>query len=135
MKLHTYLNFGGNCEQAMNFYQENLGGKILFKMTYGQQPDPSKVPAGMENKILYSNMSIGETQLMASDAPPNFQPMRSAYLCLTLDSTEEAERIYKLLSEGGEVFMPIAETFFAIRFAMLRDKFGTLWMLLHQKPM
>ena len=60
--------------------------------------------------------------------------MRSAYLSLTLESTEEAERVYALLAEGGQIFMPMEETFFATRFAMLRDRFGTSWMLLHRKP-
>jgi PhnB protein len=61
--------------------------------------------------------------------------MRSAYLSLLVDSNAEAERIYALLSEGGEIFMPMEETFFAQRFAMLRDRFGTSWMLLHERPM
>ena len=61
--------------------------------------------------------------------------MRSAYLTLMVDSIDEAERIYAALSEGGEIFMPMAETFFAFRFSMLRDKFGTSWMIIHQRPM
>jgi PhnB protein len=80
-------------------------------------------------------MVIGGTNLMGSDVPPDrFAPMRSAYLSLTVDSTEEAERIHALLSDGGEIFMPMQETFFAFRFSMLRDKFGTSWMISHQKP-
>jgi PhnB protein len=67
--------------------------------------------------------------------PERFQSMRSVCLSLSVDSTEEANRIYRLLSGGGEVFMPMEETFFAFRFAMLRDRFGTSWMILHQKPM
>jgi PhnB protein len=79
-------------------------------------------------------MTIGETELMGADIPPDrFQPMRSAYLSLLVDSTEEAERIYALLSDGGQVFMPMEETFFAHRFAMLRDRFGTSWMILHER--
>lgn len=136
MKLNAYLNYGGNCEQAFRFYEQHLGGKIIAMMTYGQQPDASKVSPEQRNSILYANMTIGGTELMASDAPPDrFQPMRSVYLSLTVESTEEAERIYKLLSDGGEIFMPIEETFFAFRFAMLRDKFGTSWMILHPRPM
>jgi PhnB protein len=136
MKLHTYLNFGGNCEEAFRFYEKHLGGKILMMMRYADQPDPQNAPPGTEKYILYLNMAIGETQLMGSDVPPDrFQPMRSVYLSLDVDSSEEAERIFKLLSEGGEVFMPMAETFFAHRFGMLRDRFGTSWMILHQKPM
>jgi PhnB protein len=136
MKLHTYLNFGGNCEEAFRFYEKNLGGKIEMMMRYADQPDPKNVPPGTEKYVLYLNMTIGETQLMGSDVPPErFQPMRSVYLSLAVDSSEEAERIFKLLSEGGEVFMPMEETFFAYRFGMLRDRFGTSWMILHQKPM
>ena len=136
MKLHTYLNFGGNCEEAFRFYEKNLGGKIEMMMRYADQPDPKNVPPGTEKYVLYLNMTIGETQLMGSDVPPErFQPMRSVYLSLAVDSSAEAERIFKLLSDGGEVFMPMEEMFFAYRFGMLRDKFGTSWMILHQKPM
>ena len=73
---------------------------------------------------------------MASDvAPERFQPMRSVYLSLSVDSSQEAERVHALLAEGGEIFMPMEETFFAFRFSMLRDRFGTSWMIIHQKPM
>jgi PhnB protein len=81
-------------------------------------------------------MAIGETELMGSDvSPERFQPMRSAYLCLSLDSIDEAERIHALLADGGDIFMPMRETFFAHRFSMLRDKFGTSWMVINQRPM
>lgn len=136
MKLHTYLNYGGNCEEAFRFYEKNLGGKITMMMRYADQPEPQNAPPGTEKFILYANMEIGETQLMGSDVPPErFQPMRSVYLSLAVDSSEEAERIFKLLAEGGEIFMPIGESFFAHRFGMLRDRFGTSWMIIHQKPM
>ncbi len=135
MKLHAYLNYGGNCEEAFRFYEKNLGGKISMMMKHGDQPGPSQAPAEWKNAVLYARMSLGETEIMANDVPPErFQPMRSAYLSLTLDSSEEAERIYGLLKEGGDVFMKMEETFFAHRFAMLRDRFGTSWMLLHPKP-
>jgi PhnB protein len=79
-------------------------------------------------------MSLGGTELLGADIPADrFQPIRSAYLSLTVDSVDEAERLYALLSEGGQIFMPMEETFFAHRFAMLRDSFGTSWMLLNPK--
>jgi PhnB protein len=135
MKLYTYLNYGGNCEQAFRFYEKHLGGKITMMMTHGQMPNPAEVPANWKNAILHARMHIGETELMGADIPPDrFQPMRSAYLSLIFGSTEEAERVYALLCDGGEIFMPIQETFFAFRFAMLRDQFGTSWMLLHERP-
>jgi PhnB protein len=136
MKLHTYLNYGGNCAEAFRFYEQHLGGKIVMMMTWAEMPEPKNVPPGMEKAILHARLDIGETILMGSDVPPErFQPMRSAYLSLSVDSIAEAERIYALLSDGGEIFMPMAETFFAFRFAMLRDKFGTSWMIIHERPM
>ncbi|WP_058188947.1 VOC family protein [Terracidiphilus gabretensis] len=136
MKLQPYLNYGGNCAEAFRFYEEHLGGKINFMMTFAQMPEPKQIPPGMENGVLHVSMILGETVVMASDVQPErFQPMRSAYLSLSVDSDQEAERIYKLFEEGGEIFTPIQETFFATRFAMLRDKFGTSWMVVHNRPM
>jgi len=136
MKLHTYLNYGGNCAEAFRFYEKHLGGKIIMMMTHGEQPGPSEVSPDLKKAILHASMTIGETQLFASDVPPErFQAMRSVYLSLAFDSSGEAERIYALLSDGGEIFMPMEETFFAFRFGMLRDRFGTSWMILHARPM
>jgi len=135
MKLHTYVNYGGNCEHAFRFYEQHLGGKITTMMTHSQQPDASNVPPDWQKAILYACMTIGETQLMGNDVPPDrFQPMRSVYLSLSVDSIEEAERLFALLSDGGQIFMPMQETFFAFRFAMLRDRFGTSWMILNNRP-
>jgi PhnB protein len=135
MKLYTYLKYGGNCEQAFRFYEQHLGGKITMMMTHGQQPNPNDVSPDWKNAILHARMNIGETVLIGADVPPErFQPMRSVYLSLIVSSIDEAERIYTLLSDGGQIFMPMQETFFAFRFGMLRDKFGTSWMILHERP-
>jgi PhnB protein len=133
MKLYTYLNYGGNCRQAFEFYAEHLGAKIIFLTTHGEL-ESSDVPPEWKNAVLHARIEIGETVLLGADIPPDrFQPMRSAYLTLMVDSSEEAERLYALLTEGGQIFMPIEETFYAHRFAMLRDRFGTSWMLLHER--
>src|ERR1700752_1916186 len=95
VKLYTYLNYGGNCQQAFRFYEQHLGGKITMMMTHGEQPNPTDVPPGWKNAILHARMNIGETELLGADVPPErFQPMRSAYLSLLVSSTVEAERIY-----------------------------------------
>jgi PhnB protein len=130
MKLDIYLNYPGNCEAAFQFYAQELGGKITM-MTHQQQPATSNVPDNWKNSILHARIEFGNTVLMGADIP-NAEPMRSAYLTLRLNSAKEAERVYALLSEGGEIFMKMEQTFFASRFAMLRDKFGTSWMLLHE---
>jgi PhnB protein len=134
MKLHTYLNYGGNCAQAFRFCEKHLGGKISMMMTHGEQPNAKDVPPYQKDAILYARMSIGETDLLGSDVPSErFQPMRSVYLSLSVNTTREAEHIFALLSNGGETFMPMQETFFAHRFAMLRDKFGTSWMIINER--
>ena len=135
MRLNTFLNFGGNCEQAFRFYERHLGGAITMLMRRSEQPDQPVTWPGWEQSIQYAIMKLGETELMGSDvAPDRFEPMRSAYLSLTVSSAGEAERIYTLLSDGGQVFMAMAETFFAVRFGMLRDRFGTSWMILALRP-
>ena len=132
MRLDMYLNYPGNCEDAFRFYEKELRGKITTMMRHGDVPE-SKVPADWKAAILHARLEIGNAVLMGADIP-SAQPMRSAYVTLTVDSADETERIYRVLSEGGEIFMKMEQTFFAKRFAMLRDKFGTSWMLLHDVP-
>lgn len=134
MKMYTFLNYGGNCEEAFRFYEKHLGGKITMMLRHRDAPE-NTVPEDWKNAIMHARITLGETELLGSDVPRDrFQPMRSAYLSLIVDSTPDAERIYNLLCDGGEIFMRMEETFFAHRFAMLRDKFGTSWMILHERP-
>jgi PhnB protein len=136
MNLYTHLNFGGNCEEAFLFYEKHLGGKITMLMKKSQLPPPVKAPPGSENAIVHARMNIARVELIGNDVPPNrFEPIRSSYLYLAVDSAETAEKIYAILTEGGVVGMPIAETFFASRFAQLRDRFGALWTIIHERPM
>lgn len=130
MKLDIYLNYRGNCEQAFRFYEQHLGGRITGVVRHAEQPD-TRVAADWKEKILHARIEIGTTVLMGADIPQS-EPMRSAYLALSLDSEADAERVYALLTDGGEIYMKMEQTPFANRFAMLRDKFGTSWMLLHQ---
>jgi len=134
MKLNTYVNFAGKCAEAFRFYEEHLGARVGMMMTHGQSPDQSHVKPEWKDAVLHARLSIGGTELMGADIP-NAQPMRSAYLSLSVQSDADAERIFRSLSAGGEVFMPIQETFFATRFAQLRDRFGINWMILHERPM
>jgi PhnB protein len=130
MQLDIYLNYRGNCEQAFRFYEQYLNGKITGLVRHGEQPNPN-IPADWKEKVLHARIEIGSTVLMGADIPQS-EPMRSAYLALTVDTEADAERLYGLLTDGGEIFMKMEKTPFANRFAMLRDKFGTSWMLLHQ---
>ena len=130
MKLDIYLNYRGSCEQAFRFYEQHLGGRISGLVRHAEQPNPN-IAADWKDKVLHARIEIGPIVLMGADIP-QAEPMRSAYLALTLDSEAEAERVYALLTDGGEIFMKMEQTPFANRFAMLRDKFGTSWMLLHQ---
>jgi len=128
MKLHTYLNFNGTCAQAFAYYEKHLGAKITSSMTYGQMPGATTLPPNQVNLILHARIALGDTYLMASDVPPTmpWEPMRSAYLTLN---------VHTALADGGQIFMPLQETFYAHKFSMLRDKFGINWMVIHEKPM
>lgn len=129
MKLDIYLNFPGICEKAFNFYADKLGGQITLMSVHEQAPP--NFPKEWTKPILHAIIKIGGTVVRGADIP-GAETMRSAYLTLNLDTPERAEEVYKLLSNGGEVFMPMAQTPWANRFAMLRDQFGISWMLLNQ---
>ena len=130
MRLDLYVNYRGNCEEAFRFYEKHLGGRMNGIVRHGDQPNPG-TPDNWKDKILHARIEIGGTMLMGADIA-RAEPMRSAYLSLSLDREEDAERVYALLTDGGEIFMKMEKTPFANRFAMLRDRFGTSWMLLHQ---
>jgi PhnB protein len=132
MKLYTQLNFGGNCEEAFRFYEKHLGGKIEMMMNQSQAPG---APKGAGKAIIHARMDIGDTVLIGNDVPGSvFKSMRSVYMYLSLDSAKEAERVHRLLAEGGEIYMPMEETFYATRFSMLRDRFGVSWSIIHERP-
>jgi PhnB protein len=130
VKLDIYVNYRGTCEEAFRFYEQHLGGRMSGLLRHGQQPNPN-IPADWKDKVLHAQFEIGGTTVMGADIP-TAEPMRSSYLSLTVDSEQDAQRVYDLLKDGGEVFMKMEKTHFANRFAMLRDKFGASWMLLHQ---
>jgi PhnB protein len=129
-RLDIYVNYRGTCEEAFRFYEQHLGGKITGLVRHGDQPNP-RVPPDWNGKVLHGRIEIAGSVLMGADIP-QAELMRSAYLSLTVDMQDEAERIYALLTDGGEIFMKMEQTPFANRFAMCRDRFGTSWMLLHQ---
>jgi PhnB protein len=134
MKLFIQLNFPGNCAEAFHYYEQQLGGKILALMRQSEAPGASAKAGGVD-PVIHARMELGESVLIGNDVPPDrLQPMRSAYLYLSVDSAEDAERIYDALMQGGgEAYMPLKETFFASRFSQLRDQFGTLWTLIHER--
>jgi PhnB protein len=130
MRLDIYANYRGNCEEAFRFYEQHLGGRITGIVRHKDQPNPNTAP-DWGNKILHARIEIGNAVLMGADVT-TAEPMRSAYLTLTTDTEADAERIYAVLVDGGQIFMKLEQTPFANRFAMLRDRFGANWMLLHQ---
>jgi PhnB protein len=130
MQLNPYLTFNGQCEAAFKFYEKVLGGKIEAMMTYGSSPIAEQMPSDWRNKIMHARMTVGDKMLMASDAPPDrCEAMKGIMVTLGIDEPGEAERIFHALSESGTVQMPLQETFWARRFGMLVDQFGTPWMV------
>ena len=130
MQLNPYLTFNGQCEAAFKFYEKVFGGKIEAMMTFGSSPMAEQTPPEWRNKIMHARMSVGGRTLMASDAPPDrYEAMKGIMVTLGIDDPGEAERIFRALSERATIQMPIQKTFWAERFGMLVDKFGTPWMV------
>jgi PhnB protein len=123
MKLSVYVNYNDNCREAFAFYEKHLGGRITSVTTFRQMPEAANIPEERKDKIVHARIEIGGSVLMGADIA-SAEPMRSAYLTLLFDEAKETEKIYQLLSEGGQIFMKMEKTSFAERFAMLRDRFG-----------
>ncbi len=130
MKLNPYLHFNGDCADALKFYEDVLGGKILMMMTNAEAPPGTPTPPGWEDKIMHGRIDVDGDVLMGSDAPPgHYQTPAGFSVSLNFKDARKADRIYAALSENGTIQMPIQETFWAHRFAMFADKFGTPWMI------
>jgi PhnB protein len=130
MQLNPHLNFNGACEEALRFYEKLMDGKITLMMPYEGSPVAAQVPAAWRNKILHSELSIGDGRLTAADIPPeNYEKPQGFSVTLNIKDPADAERIFHALKENGTVQMPMQETFWAARFGMLVDQFGIPWMI------
>jgi PhnB protein len=136
-KVQPYLFFGGRCEEALTFYQSALGAKIEMVMRHKDsacQPPAGTLPPGYEDKIMHSSFRVGETEIMASDGCGEASIPSGFSLSLSVPSTSMADRVFGALAEGGEVQMPLSETFFSPRFGMVKDRFGVGWMVMAEPP-
>jgi PhnB protein len=130
MQLNSYLNFNGQCEAAFKFYEQCLGGKIQMMMTHGESPLAEQVAAEWRDKIMHVTLAVGDSLLMGCDAPPQYyEKPQGFFVQMGIDDPDDAERLFQALSENGVVRMPLQQTFWAARFGMLVDQFGTPWMI------
>ncbi len=130
MQLNSYLHFNGDCEAAFKFYEQCLGGKIETMIPHEGTPIADQVPAEWRSKIMHARLVVGDQVLMGMDAPPDrYQKPRGFTVNIGVTDSAEAERIFRALAENGMVTMAIGETFWAVRFGMLTDRFGIPWMV------
>jgi PhnB protein len=130
MQLNSYLNFNGQCAEAFKFYERCLGGKIQMIMTHGESPMADRVAPEWRDKILHVTLAVGGGLLMGCDAPPqHYEKPQGFFVQVAVEHPDDAERLFQALSENGTVRMPLQQTFWAARFGMLVDRFGTPWMI------
>jgi PhnB protein len=130
MNLNPYLFFAGNCEAAFKFYERVLGGKIEAMIPHEGSPAAEHVPSEWRSKIMHARLVVGEVILMGSDSPPeHHHAMQGFSVMLGVDKVADAERIFHALAENGTIRMSLDKTFWAERFGMLVDQFGTPWMI------
>ncbi|MFL9825058.1 VOC family protein [Rhodoplanes sp. SY1] len=134
MKVQPYLFFDGRCDEAIAYYKAVLGAESTFLMRFKDAPDqppPGVLPADWADKVMHSELRIGETVVMVSDGRCAGQPdFQGISLSLTVDGDAEADRLFAAFADGGTVQMPIGKTFFASRFGMVADRFGVSWMII-----
>jgi len=130
MDLNPYLAFNGQCEEAFTFYARVLGAKIEMMLNHADSPMAAQTPPEWQKKIMHARLKRDGQTLMGSDAPPGrYEKPSGFFVSVGVKTPEEADRIFGELSKDGAVHMPIQETFWAKRFGMLVDKYGTPWMV------
>lgn len=130
MRLNPYLLFNGQCETAFQFYEKVFGAKITMIMRFEESPMADQVPLDWRKKVIHATLTVGDQVLQGSDAPPDhYEKPQGFSVTINIASAAEAERIFKALAENGAITMPLQETFWAERFGMLVDQFGTPWMI------
>lgn len=132
MKFVPYLSFDGNTEEAFGFYEKALGGKTVALLRFGDTPGCEGISDAEKNKIMHARFEVGDQVLLATDATGDhpYQGNKGMQLTIQVKEPDEAERVFAALSEGAQaVIMPIAETFWSVRFGMLVDRYGTPWMV------
>lgn len=139
MKLHTYLNFAGNTEEAFEFYESVFGGKLTFAVRFKDMPmEGVKIPKEDENKIMHIGLKVGDNWLMGTDALESLGQKlvqgNNSYISIEPGSKEEADRLFKELSAGGKIEMTIADQVWGDYYGSFRDKFGVNWMINYSYP-
>ncbi len=138
MQLVSYLFFKDNAAEAFDFYAKSLGGKIEMKVTMGEMPGTENLPAEARGLIAHVRLGVGDAVLMGSDwcgpTPEPYPGIHGNAVSLSVDTPAEAEHLFEALSEGGKVTMPIDETSWALRFGMLTDRYGAMWMINCNRP-
>ncbi|HVF24093.1 MAG TPA: VOC family protein [Pyrinomonadaceae bacterium] len=130
MELSPYLMFNGNCEDALKFYEQTLGAKIDGVSKHGGTPSEEHVPPDWRDKVLHARFTVGDTVVMASDAPPgHYAAPQGMSIALGLKDIGKGEEIFNKLAENGTVQMPFSPTFWAKGFGMCVDRFGIPWMV------
>jgi len=128
MKLNPHLAFNGECEAAFQFYERCFGGRIVTMLSYGDSPMAEQAPPEWSGKILHATLNFGDNVLMGSDSlPGQYEQPKGFHALLGIGDPGEAERIFNALAENGSVLMPIQQTFWALRFGVLVDRFGIPW--------
>ena len=134
MAFHPYLFFSGTCRQAFTRYQEVFGGELVL-LPMSDMPSENEVPAEQANLIMHAALTSEDHLLMGSDDPTgDGGPMRGVAINCTVPDVAEAKRVFEALGEGGEITMPLAETFWSPMFGMCVDRFGTPWMVNAEAP-
>lgn len=131
--IQPYLFFGGRCEEALEFYRSALGAQVDMIMRHKDSPEPPPpglLQPGFEDKIMHASFRVGETTIMASDGCREDSSFSGFSLSLTVPSEPEADRVFALLADGGQVQMPLTKTFWSPCFGMLTDRFGVGWMVI-----
>jgi PhnB protein len=144
MQFVPYLNFDGDAAEAMAFYAELFGGRIVRQSTFGEMPPHEgmpPLPEAVKGRLMHAHLQVGAQSIMASDTMPampgqasevcggGYRKPQGLWINIVVDSTAEGRRVFDALARDGQVAMPFQATFWSAGFGMVTDRFGTPWMV------
>jgi PhnB protein len=137
LRMNPYLMMDGNAREAIQYYEKALDAKVIGIQTFGEMPENPEfpLPAEAKERIAHSLLKVGETDLMLSDTFPG-QPLQKGNhvtICITTNDTQKSKKIYESLQEGGQVVMPLQETFWSTAYGIVTDKFGVTFHITTEK--
>ncbi len=136
MAVNAYLNFHGNCREAVDFYADAFGATRQPITTYGQADSGMPIPPEAHDWVMHTTLTLAGSLVMLADTPPGmpFTLGNNISLVVTGSDIDTLTTLFNTLAEGGDIIMPLQKTFWSALYGFVTDRFGVHWQISHEPP-